>query len=525
MVLTIAQVTLFFTEGTQMDIPAATFVYIQTQGIRTPDDLKDFTDNEIDDVVRACRRPPGNLPAFEFGAQSAKRLKVACKLVRFYELIGRNLTAANIQWDPHMREFEIAMKNLEDLKSKEPTIPTLVGTSVMKWTDPFKAYLNQCVGPRMVPLSYIVRPNVAVPAACPPQAVDVPYSAEHGSVKADMIARASHTGEAYNTDNYAVYYKLVEATNGTNKSTTVLKYRASENGREAYLALISSHAGKEVWQKVIIDNEKVIRDQIWKGNSSYTLTKHCEAHRTAFEHLEHASLEVPYEVPNDHTRITYLFKSIENSDPELRAAIAAVNMDEDPDGIRYDFERCVRKITPADPVAMKRAGGKRGSAEISSAVSFSEGTKEGSSMKSGIGTTGVHLRYHVREDYLKLSTDQQDELREWRKTPEGKAASQKGSNKKNKTKGRAKSTGKGGAGGHAKMIAAAVEKTLKDREDKKSAEEAQELIVSMLTKAAITTPPGRNAAAGATASGLATMDGAKLATTLRSILGKAQNPD
>jgi hypothetical protein len=34
--------------------------------------------------------------------------------------------------------------------------------------------------------------------------------------------------------------------------------------------------------------------------------------------------------------------------------------------------------------------------------------------KSAIGKTGVHLRYHKRQEYLKLSREQRDELKEWR---------------------------------------------------------------------------------------------------------------
>lgn len=39
--------------------------------------------------------------------------------------------------------------------------------------------------------------------------------------------------------------------------------------------------------------------------------------------------------------------------------------------------------------------------------------------KAGRGLSGVDLRWHPREDYLKLSQDKKDELRNWLNSPEG----------------------------------------------------------------------------------------------------------
>jgi hypothetical protein len=73
-------------------------------------------------------------------------------------------------------------------------------------------------------------------------------------------------------------------------------------------------------------------------------------------------------------------------------------------------------ILPYDPVAKKRnAGGKR---DHQATISDLEGAEvsAGFGTKQGIGKTGVHLRYYKKEEYQKLSKEQQDELREWRST-------------------------------------------------------------------------------------------------------------
>jgi hypothetical protein len=56
----------------------------------------------------------------------------------------------------------------------------------------------------MVPLAYVVRELVPVPAP-PPLANNLPYSNLHGSVEGEMIARASHTHPLFRDDNSAVY--------------------------------------------------------------------------------------------------------------------------------------------------------------------------------------------------------------------------------------------------------------------------------------------------------------------------------
>ena len=46
---------------------------------------------------------------------------------------------------------------------------------------------------------------------------------------------------------------------------------------------------------------------------------------------------------------------------------------------------------------------------------------DGTSIKSGIGSTGVELQYHTHKEYKKLSTEEKTELHEWRKTNTDKA--------------------------------------------------------------------------------------------------------
>jgi hypothetical protein len=129
MVLMTAQTTLFFEDPAQMAIPNPTVLELVNEGINTVDDLA-------------------------FGAKSQKRLIVACKLVRYYETVGRRHTAENLQWNTVMKNFEIQWKALMDKKSR-------------KWNEAFCDILHRCVGIWNVPIIHVIQDKVAVPAVIP----------------------------------------------------------------------------------------------------------------------------------------------------------------------------------------------------------------------------------------------------------------------------------------------------------------------------------------------------------------------
>ena len=113
MVLTAAQTTAFFESPDQMGIPHATMVQMQVKGIQSIADLADFEKDSRQHLADNLRKPGGRIPdpiptpAFTYGAKSQKRLTVACDLIRYYQTVGSDLTAANIQWNQVMRNFEI----------------------------------------------------------------------------------------------------------------------------------------------------------------------------------------------------------------------------------------------------------------------------------------------------------------------------------------------------------------------------------------------------------------------------------
>ena len=106
------------------------------------EDLVDFDKDSVKQMADNLRR---GTPNQVFGARSQKRLLVLCDLVRFYQTISRDLTAANIRWNHVVKNFEEQWKALRDRKdADEPEVPKISKTlPVMKWTESFPDFLRQ----------------------------------------------------------------------------------------------------------------------------------------------------------------------------------------------------------------------------------------------------------------------------------------------------------------------------------------------------------------------------------------------
>ena len=178
--------------------------------------MGEFDKDQLDQIAQNLRRPAGGGNALTFGAKSQKRLLAATQLVKYYNTVGRNLTAPNLQWFPIMKNFSEQWTSLEERKEEgDPETPTITKElPIMKWVEAFEDHLERCIGIRCVLLSYVIRDEVAPPPITP-EAPAQAYTLEHGSLEADLLARVSHTHGLFRNDNKAVYFKIEEATRTT----------------------------------------------------------------------------------------------------------------------------------------------------------------------------------------------------------------------------------------------------------------------------------------------------------------------
>jgi hypothetical protein len=420
MVFTAAQTAAFFEQADQMCIPRPTVNQLAVEGIVTVQDLEEFDDDSLDTLSANLRKPAGTMPdpndpnrvvplhGFVFGAKSLKQLKVAAKAVRYYVTVGRELTPANMNHSNVLQTFDEEWKSLE-LRRKEdtPSVPKInpKSSDITRWTESFGDFLHKVVGVRYIPLSYVIRESAAVGTA-PPLINHKPYSDEHGSVQGELIARASHGHPLYRDDNEKVYGYLEEATRNTMYCGTLKPHQRRRDGRGAWLALISQFAGRDKWEAELKCQQELMINRVWKGNNNWLLEKFVQMHRNAYLQMQRCAEHVPFQLPNERTRVTHLLNNMQCSDASLQAAMALVKADEH--GRMTDFESAVSYLIPYDPVAKKHAATRSKSGnKLIADVSLTDG-------KESIGKTGVHLRYHTPEEYSQLSKDQKEELYEWR---------------------------------------------------------------------------------------------------------------
>ena len=288
MVFTAAQVTSFFEDDDQMALPQRTRVQLQAEGLTVVADLLDFDDDSLKQMADNLRRPGGTVqdpnpnaaagamiptPAFVLGAKSKMRLKAAVNISKYYQMVGRDLTATNIKWDQVIKNFTVHWKDLSD-QTKEDIldVPKISKNLViMKWTEAFRDFLQRVVGARTIPLSYVIREPVTVLMPAPALVNNQPFGDSYESVEEEMTARASHTHPLFRDDNAAVYYHIEEATRSTSYAASIKPFQRTKNGQGAWMTLTMQCAGDDKWEAEMKQQDDLLHTRKWKVQSNFSL--------------------------------------------------------------------------------------------------------------------------------------------------------------------------------------------------------------------------------------------------------------
>ena len=426
----------FFTNRPQMALTAPVRARLALEGLATIADFSDFKEDQLTDAFKNMRtsipgvpgipeqRDPADnniilvpaIPAIPpiaptlVSAKCGLRLKIASIAFHYYESIGRDIKATNMNYSNVLKDFFTEFESVLALSDEtKPSVPLLTKNNTpLKWIESFKDCLFRTYGLRKAPLLYIIR-DVAVP----PNEVDDPLVTgkaygSSGSIIDELIARLDHADPLFKSDNASVYSMMEEATRGSVYASTVKPYSRKKDGRSAWMAMVSSHAGTDKWEQLQKDRSKFLMNTKWNGRN-YSLEKFTGIHRSAFIALQEAATHINFQLPTDHTRVGYLIDNIVNADPDLRAAIASVRIDTN--GMRSDFELAVSFLLPVDPYS-KHKNKDNKNVNISDANAL----RNKSTSKSG-----VDFRWYKPEEYKQLSKEQKAELYDWQRSKEGKA--------------------------------------------------------------------------------------------------------
>ena len=438
-VFNLIQNTSFFTNGPQLGLSENVRARLAQEGLATANDLADFKEEQLEQAYKNMRTAipgvPGiaaqldangnvvvpavpaiqPIPPVLVSARCRLRLMVASIAYHYYDSIIRDQTPQNMNYSLVLKGFYSEYEAILELaKEDKPDVPVLHKNSTpLKWIESFRDCLYRTYGLRKTPLLYVVRDQADVPdEEEDPLLAGKAYGASN-SVLDELIKRLNHDDPLYKSDNAMVYSMLEEATRGTIYATTIKPFSRSKDGRSAWQAMVSSHAGTDKWEHLFKERSKFLMNTKWNGRN-YSLERFTGVHRSSFVQLQEAAAQVvtPLQLPSEHTRVGYLIDNINNSDPDLRAAIASIRVDTN--GMRSNFEAAVAFLLPVDPyVKHKKTDRQVNIADIQALKNKSD------------SKTGVDLRWHTPDEYAKLNKDQKSELYQWQKTKDGKATIQK----------------------------------------------------------------------------------------------------
>ena len=162
----------------------------------------------------------------------------------------------------------------------------------------------------------MIRPDEVVPAIGEIQ-YGTPHSVKYGLFKDKLISWASFTHPMYREENATIYYWLEEYIRTTPYAASINTFQRAKNGQVAWLDINYHFEGRYQWESEMRQHEQLIRTQLWKGQSNFTLEKFIAQHRNAFVSMQDAAEHVTYQLTNEHRRVGYLLDSIQNSNSGL----------------------------------------------------------------------------------------------------------------------------------------------------------------------------------------------------------------
>ena len=112
---------------------------------------------------------------------------------------------------------------------------------------------------------------------------------------------------------------------GTSFESSIKTYQRSRDGCGAYLALCQHNLGSSKWDEIVEDAESYVMKREWNGkNPRFNLRAHINKTRVAYNDMIRASQFISFQVPNEHTRVGRLIKSLTSRDPAIVSAITHI---------------------------------------------------------------------------------------------------------------------------------------------------------------------------------------------------------
>ena len=199
------------------------------------------------------------------------------------------------------------------------------------------------MGVRNFPIVYVINEREANNSR-PALATNQPHSKEYGSVENELVKLLSWDHPLFKNGNNNVFDRMERALIGTPYASTIVRFRKARYGNKAMSAIVSPHARKDLWEKLIKHSEEYMIQKSWTGQTRQTLVAHIDRHRQAYVDLSEAVDHVSHQIPSERTHVSYLMNSIDSKDSEVLAGLAAIR--QDGAGMRGYFESAAIFLSP-----------------------------------------------------------------------------------------------------------------------------------------------------------------------------------
>ncbi len=401
------------------------------EGITDYRSLTDFDKKSLQSLPSICKETipaiakdhnngieaEAEVPGANLGSICVRRLIVAMNAAKYYTSINRAMNATNMHYTNVLSHFQLEWDDFDSLQDQDdPTVPSINDKDndrkVIKWVPIFLDCLSRTFGSRG-PLSYVLRDEVAVPPEADDPLDANSYYGASGSLLDKLIACLPHNGAIFKNDNATVYMLVEKSARGTSVESTVKTFSRRKDGRSAFFALISNHAGDTKYRSISKKRLHLLQNIKWNGRS-FPLETHVSNHCSAHDDLRECANHITVSVPDTAQRIEYLIDSITCQDNTLQAVIGLVRANTN--NMRNDFESAASAMIEVDPYKRSNKSNANQRTANISAIDFS----------AGRGSSGVDLRWHPHKEFKRLPEDQKNDLREWMKTQEGKKLAKQG---------------------------------------------------------------------------------------------------
>ena len=102
------------------------------------------------------------------------------------------------------------------------------------------------MGVRNFPIVYVINDREENTSR-PSLETNQPHSEEYGSVESELVKLLSWDHPLFKNNNNNVFNRIERALIGTPYASTIVRFRKARDGNKAMAAIISQHAGKDVW--------------------------------------------------------------------------------------------------------------------------------------------------------------------------------------------------------------------------------------------------------------------------------------